>query len=242
MIRNLLFVSALIGATTLGAFAQQPAMQAKIRVLAFTHNLRFEQAYARDPSVQDGAEGALTPIDTHLESDPFMVPTRSRKIVFTTKPDFGSINRPNELIGEATLPANARSAIFVFLPGKPGDKAKSQILAFDDSKQAFPAGALNIVNISPQAVRLTLEKNNYDFTPGKTLLIAEPPLRPGNLIGMQAFVQKGSAWAPLSTSIWSYTKSRRKLAIIYQNQATAKIELRTIEDTPATETVELPQP
>lgn len=242
MIRNLLFVSALLGGSTLGASAQQPAMQAKIRVLAFTPDLKFEQAYARDPSVQDGAEGALTPIDTHLESDPFMVPTRSRKIVFTTKPDFGSINRPNELIGEATLPANARSAIFVLLPGKPGDKAKSQILAFDDSKQAFPAGALNVVNISPQAVRLTLEKTNYDFTPGKTILIAEPPVRPGNITGMRAFVQKGAAWAPLSTGIWSYTKSRRKLAIIYQNQATSRIELRTIEDTPATETAELPQP
>jgi hypothetical protein len=231
-----------MGLSALGAFAQQPALQAKIRVMAFTPDLRFEQAFARDPSTQDAAEAISTPIDTHLEADPFLVSTRSRKIVFTTKPDLGSINRPNELIGEATLPASARSAILIFLPGKPGDKAKSQIMAFDDSKQAFPAGALNIVNISPQAVRLTLEKTNYDFTPGKTILIPEPPLRPGNLTGMRAFVQKGSAWAPLSTGIWAYTKSRRKLAIIYQNQANARIELRTIEDTPATETAELPQP
>ena len=240
MIRRLLRIPALIGVTTLGAFAQQPAVQAKIRLLAFTPDLQFQEAFARDPSVQDGSEGALTPINTFLDSDPVMVTTKSRKIAFTTKSDYGSINRPNELIGEATLPGNAHSAIFVFLPGKPGDKAKSQILAFDDSKQAFPAGSLNIVNISPQAVRLTLEKTNYDFIPGKTILIPEPPLRPGNLTGMRAFVQKGSEWAPLSTGIWSYTKSRRKLAIIFQNVATTKIELRTIEDSPASE--EEPKP
>jgi len=240
MIRSLLFIPAMIGATTFGAFAQQPAFQAKIRLMAFTPDLRFEHAFARDPSIQDAAEAISTPIDTHLESDPFMVPTRSRKIVFTTKPDFGSINRPNELIGEATLPGNARSAIFIFLPGKAGDKAKSQIMVFDDSKQAFPAGSLNVVNISPQAVRLTLEKKNYDFTPGKTILIPEPPTRPGNLTGMRASVQKGSEWAPLSTGIWSYTKSRRKLAIIFQNLATTKIELRTIEDLPPAE--EVPKP
>jgi hypothetical protein len=240
MIRSLLFIPALIGATTLGAFAQQPAVQAKIRLLAFTPDLQFQEAFARDPSIQDGSEAALTPINTYLESDPLTVPTKSRKIAFTTKSDFGSINRPNELIGEATLPASARSAIFVFLPGKAGDKAKSQIMVFDDSKQAFPAGSLNIVNISPQAVRLSLENKNYDFTPGKTILIPEPPLRPGNLTGMRAFVQKGSTWTPLSTGIWSYTKSRRKLAIIFQNLATAKIELRTFEDTPPSE--EPPQP
>ena len=235
MIRSLLFITALLGVTPFGAFAQQPALQAKIRLLAFTPDLRFEEAFARDPSIQDNSEGALTPINTYLDSDPLTVPTKSRKIAFTTKSDFGSINRPNELIGEATLPANARSAIFVFLPGKAGDKAKSQILVFDDSKQAFPAGSLNIVNISPQAVRLTLEDKNFDFTPGKTILIPEPPLRPGDQTGMRAFVQKGSTWAPLSTGIWSYTKSRRKLAIIFQNVATTKIELRTIEDTPPAE-------
>jgi hypothetical protein len=240
MIRSLLFVPALIGATTFGAFAQQPAIQAKIRLLAFTPDLQFQEAFARDPSIQDASVAALTPITTYLESDPLTVSTTSRKIAFTTKSDFGSINRPNELIGEATLPANAHSAIFVFLPGKAGDKAKSQIMVFDDSKQAFPAGSLNIVNISPQAVRLTLENKNYDFTPGKTILISDPPVRPSNQTGMRAFVQKGSTWAPLSTGIWSYTKSRRKLAIIFQNLATAKIELRTFEDTPPGEAP--PQP
>jgi hypothetical protein len=234
MIRHSALATVLAAASISIAAAQAPApvIQAKVRLLAFTPELSKPEVYAHDPAAAADILGVKTEIKSYLNHQSCLVATRSKKVVFTTKPDHASIGRQGELIGEASLPATGNSALMVFLPGKPGDKATNLVMAVDDSKRAFPPGSFHITNISPQVVRLKLEKTQYDFTPGKTLLISDPPIGENHQAGMEASVQKGNAWSPVASGFWPIPKSGRNLALIFQNPATGRIALHSFDDVP----------
>ena len=239
MIRHLIPLTATLMATVSLSPAQgPPPAQAKLRLLAFTPALQLEEAYAHDPAADEGVAGVPAPIKTYLNHQFSTVLTKSRKVVFTTKPDHGSINRPGEVIGEGTLPAAGNTAIFVFLPGKPGDKAKDQVMVIDDSKRTFPPGSFHITNIGTQTVRLTLETTNYDFPPGKVTLITDPPVGEIQQSIMQAFVQKGTNWVRVAAGRWPHPGRGRSLALIFQNPVSGNIELKGFDDMPATEATE----
>jgi len=234
MIRHSAFTAVLAAASVSVVAAQTPApvIQAKVRLLAFTDELSNPEVYAHDPTAAADIPGIKTEIKNYLNHQAYMVATRSKKVVFTTKPDHASIGRQGELIGEVSLPETSNSAIMVFLPGKPGDKAANLVMAVDDSKRAFPPGSFHITNISSKVVRLKLEKNQYDFTPGKTLLISDPPIGENHQAGMEAFVQNGNAWSRVSAGFWPIPKTTRNLAIIYQNPANGRIALNGFDDVP----------
>jgi hypothetical protein len=231
MTRSLLSFAAALTAMVSVAFAQgPPPVQAKLRLLAYLSDLQQPEIFAHDPTAADNVPGVRAAIKGYLNDEFSSVTTKSRKVVFTTKADHASIKRPGELIGEGTLPATGNTAIFVFLPGKPGDKAKSQIMAIDDSKRAFPPGSYHVTNISSQTVRLMLEKTTYDFTPGKAIQITDPPVRATGQSGMRAFVQKGDKWTPISAGLWPHPGEGRNLALIFQSPTSGNMELRAFDD------------
>jgi len=234
MIRHsaLAAVLAVTSTSIVAAQAPAPVVQAKVRLLAFTEELCKPEIYAHDPTAAADIPGIKAEIKSYLNHQGYTVATRSKKVVFTTKPDHASISRQGELIGEASLPTTSNSAIMIFLPGKPGDKAANLMMAVDDSKRAFPPGSFHITNISPKNVRLKLEKTQYDFTPGKTLLITDPPIGENHQAGMETFVQNGNAWSRVSAGYWPIPKSTRNLAIIYQHPATGRITLNGFDDVP----------
>jgi hypothetical protein len=233
MIRNLLSVVAILGTSVLSVRAQEPpTVKVDIRMLSFTPALQKKEAYAHDPTTGDSGTPVAAPIKCYLNHEFSTVKLKSRRIAFTTKSDPASIGSPGELIGEVTLPEKVNSALLVFLPGKPGAKASSQIMVVDDSKRAFPEGSFNIVNLSVFPVRLMLEDKKYDFNPGNKRLIEDPPVREGNMSGMRAFIFKNNKWSPLSTSLWSHPGPSRSLKIFYQDSTSGNVQLRSFDDVP----------
>lgn len=231
MIRNLLSVAVLMGTSVLSLPAQEPApSKVDIRMLSFTPALQHKEAYAQDPAAGDSGLPVEAPIKCYLNHEFSTVQLKSRKIAFTTKKDPASMTRPGELIGEVTLPEKVKSALLVFLPGKAGGKASSQIMVIDDSKRAFPAGSFSITNLSAFPVRLMLENKNYDFKPGKNILIENPPVREGSMSGMRAFVFKDNKWSPLSTGLWPHPGNSRSLKVLYQDPVTGNVQLRSFDD------------
>lgn len=237
MMRHLFAVVAAIAALATGASAQG---KFQARLLGFTPDLRFDLAFAHDPAGEDLAAPVEAPIKGYLNHEFEILELRSRKVVFTTGKDRESMNREGELIGEVTLPANMSSGLLVFLPSNPGAKAKSRVMVIDDSKSAFPVGSFHITNLSGFPVRLMLEKEPFDFTPGKAILIKEPPMRTGMVSGMRAFVnQDGQKWAALSTGLWPHPGTGRCLKFFFQDPATGKVQLRAFDDVPPRERIEL---
>lgn len=233
MIRNLLSAAAILGVSVIELPAQQQApAKVDIRMLAFTPALQHKDSYAQDPAGGDAAVAVAAPIKPRLNHEFSTVELKTRKIAFTTKQDHASITRPGELIAEAALPNNVSSALLVFLPAKADSKTSCQIMVIDDSKRAFPAGSFHVTNLSPFPVRLMLENKNYDFTPGKTILIEDPPVRAGQKSGMRTFVHKDNKWSPVATGIWPHPGASRSVKVLYQDPTTGDVQLRSFDDVP----------
>lgn len=224
-------VAMLSAACLLNANAQQKSPgEIEIRPLAFTPELQKNECFAHDPAAPETAASVPSPVKSYLNHEFSRVLTASRRIVFTSKADRGSMARAGELIGEVTLPEKVSSAVLVFLPGKPDGKAMCQILAINDSRQVFPAGSFHTMNLSAVPVKLTLESKTYDFPPGATVLIENPPVREGQVSGMRAFTKQDEGWKQVATGLWPHPGRTRGIKIFYQNPSTGKIQLRAFDD------------
>ncbi|MEO7100117.1 MAG: hypothetical protein ABI162_12200 [Luteolibacter sp.] len=233
MIHKPLLAVAVLGAVINSLSAQAPpALRAEIRMLAFTPDLQHAESYVQDPAAEPTATSVAAPIKSYLNHEFSTVVQKSRKMVFTTKPDRASLTREGETIGEVTLPEGMESAILLFLPGKPGDKTLCKILAINDSKRAFPAGSYNATNLSPLPIRLMLEQKNFDFKPGGTLLIENPPVREGGQSGMRTFAFKDNVWKAIASSLWTPPGEGRRVLVLFQDPVSGDVQLRAFDDDP----------
>lgn len=232
ILRFLSPIVAAAGMIVLSAAAEEaPAVRVEIRMLAFTSNLQQKEAYAHDPATGAGA-AVVTPIKTYLNHQFSTVLLKSRKIIFTTRPDRASLARPEDLIGEVVLPEGEDSAILLFLPGKSGAKGPCQIMPIHDSKRVFPPGSYHVTNLSPLPVRLMLEQKIFDLKPGQVRLIEDPPVREGGQSGMRTFVFKKNVWSPIATGLWPHPGEARGVLVFFQNPGSGDIQLRAFDDVP----------
>jgi len=231
MIYKLFASAALFCAVILPAAAQaQGGGIVNVRALAFTANQRIDQAYAHDPAAAEGTPASLAPIKTYLNHEMSPVVLTGRRVVFTTKPERGSLKVPAEVIAEATLPAGVRSAIFLFLPADSGEAGKARVLVIPDSKSEFPPGSFRISNLSPLPVQIKLEKKDFNFQPGQTVLIQDPPMNDTEHAGMEAFAFIDNKPRRIAASLWPNPGTGRNLAILYQDPVTGHVQLRSFDD------------
>lgn len=221
--------------------AQAPQAQAiEIRLLAFRTEMRSDEVFAQDPEAGDKAVAVNTPLRSYLNHQFTTLMLSGRKVVFTKQPDRASLGRPDAVLGEWQVPDGLRSAILLFLPEKNGDKHPCHILTIDDSKRAFPAGTFRVSNLSPQPVRIELEHQTYQFKPGDTDFITDPPVRDGNLSGMKAFAFQNNVWQRIGSGIWPHPGPNRVLQILYFDDNAGHVRLRAYDDVPPRE--HAPQP
>ena len=237
---QILVVLACLATLHLAIAAQEkPPLRAEIRVLAFQPDLAIGEAFAHDPALTEAAAAAAVgvriPVKSYLNHEFSTVVLTCRRVVFTTQPDHGSLTRPAELLGEVTLQEGVRSAILLCLPPAPGYKARFQILAIDDSKRAFPASTFRVSNLSQQSVRIVLEDKTYQFKPGETQLITDPPVRAGNQSGMKAFALHDDVWQRIGSGIWPHPGKNRVVQVLFTNPATGQVQLRAYDDVPPRE-------
>lgn len=233
MIRINLLVAVLIGwaAVSLNVSAQDHApVKVELRLLAFTSDLQQAECFAQDPLADPTAASIETPIKTYLNHQFSTISLKSKKVVFTSKPDRASLTREGETLLETTLPDGVTSAILLVVPGKPGDKAKCRALIINDSKKAFPAGSYHATNMSSSQVRLTLEQTNFDFNPAQVIVIEKPPTRDGRMSSMKTFVVKGKELKPVSTGLWPCPEKTRGLLVFFQDPISGNIQLRAFDD------------
>lgn len=231
MILKQLFVAALLCVSAAPLFAQGGG-KVEIRLLGFNTNMKMDDVYAHDPAAPPQTASVKTPIKTYLNHEFSVVPLTGRKIVFTTKPDSGSMTREGELLGEITLPQTVSSAVLLFFPkSRPEDKAQFRIMPVDDSKRGFPAGSYFVTNLTPNKVRITLEQKVYDYNPGQTTLIEDPPVGESQQTGMMGFVWKANKWEPIASSVWTVPgKERRNILLMYPDPRTGNVEMRSFDD------------
>ncbi len=230
MTRPKLFTAILALALAAPAFAQEPAINARLRLLAFAGDMENPEIFIHDPAAPPEAAPVKAEIKSYLNSDAAVVPLKSRKIMFSLANTRDSLTKEGQLLGEVTLPAGGDSSIILFLPNKPGAKAKYLAMAVPDSIQAFPPGSFHVTNLSPFPVRLELEKKPFDFKPGQSSILKELPSKSNSEMGMRCYALIENAWKEVSSSIWNHPGKSRSFMILFQDPSSGGVRLRSFDD------------
>ena len=220
-----------------GAALAQGAAAAgvELRLLAFHRQAEQEEAFVHDAADGPEVPGLPVAIRGALNHEFARIQTRSRRLIFTTAAAAASRQQPDMRIGEVMLPPRLRSGILVFLPagGPEGAGDPARVLVVEDSAAAFPAGSYHVANLSPQVVRLVLEKTIYEYAPGDSKGITKPPVRENGMTGMRAFVkEQDGGWRAVSTSLWQHPGRARSLKLLFQDPRSGRIQLRSFDDVP----------
>jgi hypothetical protein len=203
----------------------------KVRGLAFQLDAPPADVFAHDPSMGGQIPGAKVDVKTYLNHEVNMLPFKGPEVLFTKSADPASMKDPASLVAKAKLPSNLKSGIFMFLPGtgKAGDPA-FRVLVIEDANRAFPPGSFKVMNLSPQSIRIELEKEKFDFRSGETRVIEDPPVGANNSSGMQAFTSSQGQVQRIASGIWPHPGTKRSLQIMFANPKTGQIEIRGVRD------------
>jgi hypothetical protein len=99
-----------------------------------------------------------------------------------------------------------------------------------------------VTNLSPVPVKLTLEKQPYDFKPGATLIIDKPPMAENQHARMQAFAFVSNEWRSIGTGLWPNPGVARGVQLLYQEPVSGQIQLRAYDDVPVRPPAPAPRP
>jgi hypothetical protein len=216
-----------------GTPAIPPAEDAgiKVRGLAFQLDNPPVDVFAHDPSLGGQIPGVKLDVKSYLNHEFNLLPFKGEEVLFTKSADPASMKDSASLVAKAKLPSNLKSGIFMFLPGtgKAGDAA-FRVLVIEDANRAFPPGSFKVINLSPQSVRIELEKQKFDFRSGETRVIEDPPVGANNSSGMQAFTSNQGQVQRIASGIWPHPGTKRSLQIMFANPKTGQIEIRGVRD------------
>lgn len=205
----------------------------KVRLLAFDSNLNLNEVYIHDPAAIDPEEpGTKAQVKTYLNHESEVISLRSPKLMIGSEASRDSLKKEGGILAEATFPKNTRQAILLILPNTEGAKTKYRVMVVNDSARAFPAGSHHITNLSPLRVKILLEKQEFDFPPGKQILIKDPPVRTNQMTGMRCFAMKDGKWMPVSTGLWPNPGRARGFKVMFINPANGLVQLRAYDDVP----------
>ena len=210
--------------------APTPTSSIRLRFLAFQPNLATREAYLHDPASANPGNGIQVHVKSYLNHETLPAVLASRNVVFTKSPDPASIKKPELWLSEATLPADLRSAVLLFMPEPKNAKFPFRIMVIDDSRNVFPPGTFRITNLSPSTVRIELEKRPWIIKPGTTEFLSDPPVRHGNLCGMKTYVFENQSWRRIASGLWPHPGKKRVIQLLYYHPAANQVQLRAFDD------------
>lgn len=224
---NARFLAAL-GAALLPWFAPPVSGQqeCKVRGLSLEPVIEGSEVHAHDEA------GTVTFGRIHIKSflnhESDTLKFKDPKLIFTAKADPASAKDPAGVIGSCEIPATMKSVILLFVPKVAGEPA-CRILVVDDSAKAFPPGSVKVANLSPMTVKIELEKTPFEFKPGETGLIKDPPVGPNQTGGMKGFCERDGEWQLFASGMWPHPGQKRVLQILTGTENN-QVEIRGLRD------------
>ena len=158
-----------------------------------------------------------------------LLETKGGAVVLTAKADPASAKVEEDVIGQCELPAKPGSYILLFLPDE-AKASKAKIVVVDSSAKAFPPGSFKVLNLSSVAVKIELEGKPFDFKPGETVVIKDPPVGANQTAGMKATFERDGKLQTISSGIWPHPGDKRALQVITESGANKRLELKGVRD------------
>jgi hypothetical protein len=203
----------------------------RVRGLSFQLDSPPADVFVHDAAGDGSVPGVKLDVKSYLNHEFSGLPIKGDSLVLTKTADPAGIKDSANIVAKTRLPAGFRSGIFMLLPGSGGaGDPPFRVLVIDDSKKSFPPGSLKILNLSPLAVSISLEKEVFNFKSGETRVIEDPPVGPSQSSGMIAKAFKDGEWRKIGSGIWPHPGSKRILQVLFENPTNKQVELRGIRD------------
>lgn len=211
---------------TASAFAQ-PARQVHLRLLAFDNTAIPPESFVFDAGSVPGTAATEAPIKDYLNREDTRVVVTGSELVFTKSANLEDLKKPENQLAKVTLPKKGSRFILIFLPD---GKGAFRVMPLDDSVRDFPLGAYRVISLSSFPVRLTLEGKSWEFKPGDSSLIQDPPMAKNYHSSMYAFSFVDGKWGRIGSGLWPAQGKKRSIQMFYDNPVSQKTELRGFSD------------
>lgn len=204
-----------------------PGRTVHLRLLAFDSESIPQESFAFEPVSAKPVAGVPAPIKSYLNHEFLSLRIAGNDIVFSKSSKPEDKGNAGLLIGKVSLPKSADRFLLVFLPG--ADHAY-RILALDDSTKDFPLGSYRVISLSRFPVKMTLEDKAYDFKPGQSTVITDPPVQANNHSAMSAYRQIDGKWQQIRSGLWPAPGKKRSVQIFFDVPGSQATDLRAFRD------------
>jgi hypothetical protein len=229
-LQHLLLLLLLTGASSQispGQSNPPPNREVHLRLLAFDTNTVPAESFANDPAAPTPTPGIPAPIKGYLNHEDLTLKLYGNEITFSKSGKIEELKRPEFQLGKVNLPQTSSQFMLIFLPAA---KDTFRVLALDDSIKEFPLGSYRIISLSSLPVKLTLEDKSYEFKPGQSSLITDPPVQANQHSAMYAYAQADGKWQRIGSGLWPHPGLKRSVQIFFDNPESQQTELRGFRD------------
>ncbi|MES2661519.1 MAG: hypothetical protein V4689_23070 [Verrucomicrobiota bacterium] len=224
-LRYLLFL-----ALTSTAFAQGQSSATRevfLRLLAFDITAVPPESFALDPAAPPPVTPLAAPIKGYLNHEGTTLKLYGNEIIFSKSANAEDAKKTELHLAKVNLPKTGNRFILVFLPS--GNNTY-RVLPLSDTVKDFPLGSYRVISLSRLPIKLTLEDKPYEFNPGDSKLIEDPPVQANNHSAMYCFAQKDGKWQKIAAGLWPHPGKKRSVEVFFDNPETQQTELRGFKD------------
>lgn len=186
-----------------------------------------EKSYIFDPAASQPVAGIEAPIKGYLNHEGQVLTLYGNEVIFSKSMKTEDQKKPEFQLAKVTLPKTGNRFLLVFLPNA---NQTFKILPLDDSIKEFPLGSYRVISLSRFPVKLTLEDKAYEFKPGQSTVITDPPVQANNHSAMYAFSQVDGKWQRIGSGLWPHPGKKRSVQIFFDNPLSQQTELRGFRD------------
>ncbi len=213
----------------MAAAASAESRKIKFRTLCFFHNNNVKEMNL----ITSGGAKISVPLFTSDFSDEIEADISGNDLLFGMD-DMGPDGKPRIKTLASGKAADAPHQIIVFVPASASTGLAYQILAFDDSEEAFPMGSTLTFNFAATPVKFVVGEHRKEILPGAKAVIPQALMRNAtNQCPVEiSFAQPDKSWRAVSSTRWISTTERRSLAISFVHPVSGKSMVNCYQDLP----------
>lgn len=214
---------------TVSAFGQgPPSREVFLRLLAFDQSIAMD-SFAFDAAAPQPVAGTPAPIKDYLNHQYVKISITGNEVIFSKSGKFEDMKKAELQVSKVALPKSGNRFMLIFLPS-PAEGQPIRIMPLDDSIKEFPLGSYRVINLSRYPVRLTLENKPYEFKPGSSSLIENPPVQENNHSAMNAYTFVDGKWGRIGVGLWPSPGRKRSIQMFWDNPKSKRTELNGARD------------